>query len=55
VDGFHGTGAEKQELFTFGAVRDLNAEELTRAVLLARYRAYPDWGHEGPPRQPGDG
>jgi hypothetical protein len=36
----------KQELFTFGAVRGLEADRWAAAILLARYRAHPDWGAE---------
>jgi hypothetical protein len=36
----------KKELFTFGAVRELEADRWAAAILLARYRGYPKWGTE---------
>jgi hypothetical protein len=38
------TTAGKRERFMFGVHRDLDAEQWAAAILLARYRAYPEWG-----------
>jgi hypothetical protein len=40
------TAGGAQELFTFGAVRKLEADGWAAAILLARYRAFPEWGLE---------
>lgn len=42
------TTAEGKDLFTFGAVRELEVERWAAAILLARYRAHPDrdWSQE---------
>jgi hypothetical protein len=40
------TSEGRKELFTFGAIRELEADRWAAAILLARYRAYPQWGTE---------
>lgn len=40
------TAAGEEELFTFGAVHELEADRFAAGILLARYRAYPDWTPE---------
>jgi hypothetical protein len=38
------TIAGSKELFTFGAIRDLESDRWAAAILRARYHAKPEWG-----------